>query len=894
MARPLARSHTPASAWSDIPALLMLGLGMLLYLALISYVPSDLPSWVPFSPHAASDAPRQNFIGPVGAIVAGTNFFFFGAASFLVAALLLGFGGAKLFVPSVRVMRRLGWMVVFVLCGACLAQLQPWSLHWNQDFNVHEAGGLIGQWFIGSPAHFHTHAHVGILPAMLGRVGAGLMLGIAYLCTLILMTGLHPIDQLARVIHATRAGVAHWREQRAANLLARATTQERLEMDRVRLVKEQRRLEKELRKQGVAPGGGGRREEEDEDDDPMPLPRRGAAAVAVMAPEADEFAHLPPPTITDNTVPSIAAPQTAKKKPSLAELFASRKGKKNVGTEANTDGEEDEDGGDVRFANYQLPDLDLLDTADLSTRQAADPTEMLRVQDQIIDTLEQFGIKVSKGDITKGPTITRYELYPAKGVRVDKIVSLERDIARATRAERINILAPIPGKDTVGIEIANSKKVKVTLRELLEGEDWATTDAKIPIALGKDVYGKTIIADLAKMPHCLVAGATGSGKSVCINSIISSILYKFTPEQLRFVMIDPKVVEMQIYNQLPHLVVPVVTDPKKVLLALRWVIDEMEKRYKMFAKTGVRNITGFNARPKPKTQAELDAEAEAKGLTVPKRNAAAPEMAGVAAEPGVFKMNSLIDEAEEGDADDEPVYTHARPAPKNIRDHDLIIPDQLPYIVVIVDELADLMQTAPADVESAIARITQMARAAGIHMIVATQTPRADVITGVIKANIPSRIAFQVASKLDSRVILDENGADRLLGQGDMLYLPPGTSRLVRAQGVLVTDDEIGRLVEYAGQQAAPTFESAIADKLSGEDSGGDEEEVTDEDEELVEKCLEIIRQEKKASTSMLQRRLRLGYTRAARIVDILENRGVLGPENGAKGREILVDLDSM
>ena len=434
----------------------------------------------------------------------------------------------------------------------------------------------------------------------------------------------------------------------------------------------------------------------------------------------------------------------------------------------------------------------------------------------------------------------------------------------------------------------------MTLRELLEGEDWATTDAKIPIALGKDVYGKTIIADLAKMPHCLVAGATGSGKSVCINSIISSILYKFTPEQLRFVMIDPKVVEMQIYNQLPHLVVPVVTDPKKVLLALRWVIDEMEKRYKMFAKTGVRNITGFNARPKPKTQAELDAEAEAKGLAVPKRTAAAPELAGVVAEPGVFKMNSLLDEAEEGNADDEPVYTHARPAPKNIRDHDLIIPDQLPYIVVIVDELADLMQTAPADVESAIARITQMARAAGIHMIVATQTPRADVITGVIKANIPSRIAFQVASKLDSRVILDENGADRLLGQGDMLYLPPGTSRLVRAQGVLVTDEEISRLVEYAGQQGAPTFESAIADKLSGEGGEGDGEDVTEEDEELVEKCLEIIRQEKKASTSMLQRRLRLGYTRAARIVDILENRGILGPENGAKGREILVDLDSM
>lgn len=900
-ARPLARSQPTLSAWNDIPALLMLGSGTLLYLALISYVPSDLPSWVPFSSFATSDAPRQNFIGPVGAIVAGTHFFFFGAASFLVAALLLGFGGVKLFAPGLRVQRRVGWMILFVLCGAGLAQVQPWFLHWNADFNAHGPGGLFGQWLVGTPRR------EGLLRSMVGPAGAGIVLGLAYLCTLILLTGLHPIHQLAGAIHGTRTGLAAWRERRAANRLARASQQERLEMDRARLVKEQRRLEKELRRQGVPAVGSPRRDENDEDD-PLPMPRRGSAA-APATPEVDEFAHLPPPTITDNTVPNPAAtpPPPPKKKPSLAELFASRKRKT---PEADDDApgaeDEDEDGGDVRFANYQLPDLDLLDTADLSTRQAADPTEMLRVQDQIIDTLEQFGIKVSKGDITKGPTITRYELYPAKGVRVDKIVSLERDIARATRAERINILAPIPGKDTVGIEIANSKKVKVTLRELLEGEDWANTDAKIPIALGKDVYGKTIIADLAKMPHCLVAGATGSGKSVCINSIISSILYKFTPEQLRFVMIDPKVVEMQIYNKLPHLVVPVVTDPKKVLLALRWVIDEMEKRYKMFAKTGVRNITGFNARPKPKTQAELDAEAEAKGLPVARR-APAPfaeplsestREGGPAAAsdllPAGFKMNSLIDEAEEGDIDDEPVYTHARPAPKNIRDHDLLIPDQMPYIVVIVDELADLMQTAPADVESAIARITQMARAAGIHMIVATQTPRADVVTGVIKANIPSRIAFQVASKLDSRVILDENGADRLLGQGDMLYLPPGTSRLVRAQGVLVTDEEIHRLVEYAGQQAAPTFESAIADKLSGDGDGGDDEEVTEEDEELVEKCLEIIRQEKKASTSMLQRRLRLGYTRAARIVDILENRGILGPENGAKGREILVDLDSM
>jgi S-DNA-T family DNA segregation ATPase FtsK/SpoIIIE len=340
------------------------------------------------------------------------------------------------------------------------------------------------------------------------------------------------------------------------------------------------------------------------------------------------------------------------------------------------------------------------------------------------------------------------------------------------------------------------------------------------------------------------------------------MLYRFRPDELRFVMIDPKVVEMQVYNTLPHLVMPVVTDPKKVLLALRWVINEMENRYKIFAKVGVRNISGFNSRPKPKSQKELNAE---KAVPDSDEDGDGEEAAGGVAEPASVRVP---------------------------RDDDLVIPDKMPFVVVIIDELADLMQTAPADVEAAIARITQMARAAGIHMIVATQTPRADVVTGVIKANIPTRIAFQVASALDSRVILDENGAERLLGQGDMFYRPPGTSRLVRSQGVLVTDEEIHELVDFVAAQALPMFDPEIQNQLASMD--GPEEEVSDEDEALVEKCLEIIRQEKRASTSMLQRRLRLGYTRAARVVDILERRGILGPGEGAKPREILVDLDAL
>lgn len=823
MARSLAKTSA-ATAWSDIPALLMLGSGMLLYLALISYVPADLPTWVPFSLYATPNSPAQNFIGPVGAVVAGIHYFTLGAGSFLVAVLLLGFGGAKLFFPSLRLGKRLGWMVAFVVCGSALVALQPWFLQkWNAEFNAYGPGGWLGEW-LGER----------VLRKLLGAAGSAIFLSVAYLCCLILMTGLHPVTQVRRACDALQRHVTAWLAHRRAQRIARASEQELLSMDGQRIAREQRRLEKQLRRQGIEPLADPARAEDD-----------------------DEFAGLPPPRITDNSVaaPALALP----KKPLLADVLARGKG---AGAKTPSALPVGDDGSDIRFADYELPSTELLDTREILDGQTLNTKELELTQAKIIETLEQFGIRVSPGDITKGPTITRYEVYPSKGVRVDKILSLDRDLMRATRAERINILAPIPGKDTVGIEIANNKKVKVTLRELLESADWQDTTAKIPLALGKDVYGKTIIADLADMPHCLIAGTTGSGKSVCINSIIASILYKFRPEDLRLIMVDPKVVELQAYNALPHLAAPVVTDPKKVLLALRWALDEMDKRYKLFAKTGVRNITGFNGRPKPKSQAELDAEA-----------------------PRVqMPLDGL-----EGDA-----FALANEPPKpvrNVRDEEANTPEKLPYIVILIDELADLMQTAPADVESAIARLTALARAAGIHLIVATQTPRADVVTGVIKANIASRIAFQVANPLDSRIILGENGAERLLGQGDMLYIPPRTSRLVRAQGVFVGDDEIRRLVEFTASQGAPSFENSICEKLDAADFGG-EEDVTDEDEELVQKCIEIMRQEKKCSTSMLQRRLRLGYTRAARVVDILENRGIVGPENGARGREILVDLD--
>jgi DNA segregation ATPase FtsK/SpoIIIE, S-DNA-T family len=797
------------SAWNEVFALVLLFAGTLLFFALISYTPKDIPSWFWFSHVSPANHPAQNFIGPVGAIVAGICYQLIGVfASLLLAAVLLGFGAAKLFYPRLRLVLRIPWIVLFLVSGACLDQAWGIShlLGRKVPVDIQGPGGLIG--------YRLSDEHRGLLPAALGPMGSVLLVVAIYLTTLILVTGLRPIHLVREMVNLSRRSVAKMAEWRVRRRIRKSDLKEKLKTEKERRALEA--LQKQLKKKGV------------------PVPE---AVPTMISP--GELANRPAPKVVDTTVPTTE-PLVSRRRPSLAELRASEEKVKAAASPTSATSS---------WEDYILPGLDLLEEHSLEARTATDPSELQEVQQVLIETLAQFGIAVGPGDITKGPTITRYEVYPAKGVRVDKIVSLERDLARATRAERINILAPIPGKDTVGIELANTRKVTVKLRELFQSPDWesAKEHAKIPLALGKDVYGKTIIADLAQMPHLLVAGTTGSGKSVCINALIASMLFRFTPEEMRFVIIDPKMVEMQGYQSLPHLAFPIVTDPKKVLLALRWLIDEMERRYRMFARAGVRNIVGFNARQKKSAAAGAD----------------------------------------RGDEDD----ASMRRAGSTSAGPEEEVPDRIPYVVVIIDELADLMQTAPADVETAIARITQMARAAGMHVIVATQTPRADVITGVIKANIPSRIAFQVASKIDSRVILDENGAERLLGQGDMLYLPPSASRLIRAQGVLVTDNEIYGLVEFVSKQSPPAFDTAMHEKLQS--SSAPEEEVTAEDEELVEKCIEIIRQEKRASTSLLQRRLRLGYTRAARIVDILEQRGILGPGEGAKPREILVDLDA-
>ncbi|BBH20810.1 hypothetical protein Back11_21550 [Paenibacillus baekrokdamisoli] len=463
---------------------------------------------------------------------------------------------------------------------------------------------------------------------------------------------------------------------------------------------------------------------------------------------------------------------------------------------------------------YQLPSFALLARPSGSARQG-DMSDANESRRKLEATLESFGVKARVLDVVRGPAVTRYEVQPATGVKVSRIVGLTDDIALALAAKDIRMEAPIPGKSAIGIEVPNAEVSMVTMREVMETPSFLNSTSNLSIAFGRDISGQTIVGNLAKMPHLLVAGATGSGKSVCINGIITSILYKARPDEVKFLMIDPKMVELNVYNGIPHLLAPVVTDPRRASLALKKIVVEMEKRYEAFSKSGTRNIEGYN--------------------TLMAENPSAV----------------------------------------------------LPYIVVIVDELADLMMVAANDVEDSICRLAQMARAAGIHLIIATQRPSVDVITGVIKANIPSRIAFGVSSQVDSRTILDMVGAEKLLGRGDMLFLPVGMSKPIRVQGAFLSDHEVESVVGYCRGQAEAEYKEDLVPEI--DDAASENNEMLDE---LYDQAIRIVLEAKQASVSLLQRRMRIGYTRAARLIDQMEARSIVGPYEGSKPREVLLTID--
>lgn len=464
------------------------------------------------------------------------------------------------------------------------------------------------------------------------------------------------------------------------------------------------------------------------------------------------------------------------------------------------------------YKDYKLPNINLLNKTDSKNKDNS-KKKVLENASLLEKTLKDFGVDAKVSQVTVGPAITRYEINPSPGVKVSKIVNLTDDIALSLAAKSIRMEAPIPGKSAIGIEVPNENILMVGFREVLESDEFKNFNSSVPMALGKDIAGNPIIADISKMPHLLIAGSTGSGKSVCINTLINSIIYKSKPDEVKLILIDPKVVELASYNDIPHLLIPVVTEPKKAANALNWAVTEMNKRYNMFAKSGVKDINGYNLKHEEK----------------------------------------------------------------------------LPKIVIIIDELADLMMVSANDVEDYICRLAQMARAAGMHLIVATQRPSVDVITGVIKANIPSRIAFAVSSQTDSRTILDMAGAEKLLGKGDMLFYPLGANKPLRIQGAFISEEESEKVVEYVKSQVGEiVYENDIIEKVS--------KEIIKEsdDDEFLQEAINFVVESKQASSSMLQRKFKIGFNRAARLIDIMEERGIVGKSEGSKPRKVLITKEDL
>jgi len=501
----------------------------------------------------------------------------------------------------------------------------------------------------------------------------------------------------------------------------------------------------------------------------------------------------------------------------IFKIKRTRKKEKKLEEEKMLDRDYKESNQEPKVDIYQVPPLSLL-----SDSYAEDKTDIKLNIEENVKTLEKtftnFGIDAKVVGVIHGPTVTRYEIHPAPGVKISKITNLSNDIALSFAVASVRIEAPIPGKNAVGIEVPNRKRINVYLKEILQSSEFQNGKYKIPIALGIDIGGKPIIADLTELPHLLIAGATGSGKSVCINNIILSILYKLNPETVKFIMIDPKRVELNVYNGIPHLLIPIVTDASQAIKVLNWSISEMEKRFKIFAEAGVRNLEGYNEY--------------------------------------VRNINN----------DTEP----------------------LPYIIIVIDELADLMLSSPVKAEESLCRLAQMTRATGIHLIIATQRPSVDIITGSIKVNFPSRIAFAVSTQVDSRTILDVNGAEKLLGNGDMLFSPVGVSKPIRAQGAFVVEKEIRNVVSYLMKHSpSPEYEQEVLEYKKSK--GLMQETEEEEEDELFNDAVSIIINSKQASISILQRKLRIGYTRAARLIDVMEKKRIVGPYDGRNPRKILI-----
>ncbi len=759
--------------------IILLTFAVLTALALTSYDWADISLL-----RTPPNDPPLNFIGPVGAWTAFLSLMTLGLGAFLLPLLAAALGLILLLDPRTPFLPRCCWSLSALLLAAATLPLCPGLCeHFCLSLNIQGlSGGMFG-WLLTDS----------FLRELLGHTGSAILLGGLFCGSVVMLVGRAALVRLARAI---QAGIALLAARVRAAQAARRSRLELLEREARTLARQREALEKELRRNA---------------------PQRPAAPPAPTPPPAPA---PPPPPAPLPAKPAARPP--ARPAP--------------VPTHAAAPSNEPAPTAPGAPLPYQLPPLSLLhQTPEGHDRQI--DGDMHTTAKVLKDTLAEFGIECEVTNIEQGPVVTRYELLPAPGIRVENISKLSNNLQLTLKATSIRVQAPIPGKGVVGIEVPNAIATKVYLRDILESEQWQNSRAAIPLVMGKDVGGSVLVADLATMPHLLIAGATGSGKTVCMNSILAGMLMSRAPEDLRLILVDPKIVEFSVYNDLPHLATPVITDHKKVIFGLRWAINEMNKRYKLFARAGVRNIASYNERMRTHPPAPGGADEEA-------------------------------------------------------------FPAHVPYIVIVIDELADLMMMARAEVENAIARLAQLSRAVGIHMILATQRPSVNVITGTIKANFPARISFQVAQKVDSRTILDTGGADKLLGRGDMLLLPPGSSKLIRAQGAMTTDEDIHSLVEFIKQQALPAkFEIPNPDEAEGKSAampglpGAEDED--DADGELLDAATNIIRETRRASVSLLQRRLKIGYNRAGRLMDVLEERGIVGPARGSDPREILIDLEA-
>ncbi len=732
---------------NEIKGIIILALSLILLASLVSFTAQDV-AWYTSKPNLHP----QNWIGPLGAFIAGAFFFMIGLSAYFLVAIGFFWSWNKFASRQIpfSFLKFIILIVLFIVTSSLLA------LYGDQaDGQRFLRGGLLGVVFSNFLLASCKPLGASIFLFAIGAlclIGLGEFLVSPFFIWLFRMASSGTLGVLSKAKDLPKMATG-------LNTAAASKTPK----DKKLSLKQAREKEDEAA--------------QDFEQEPpvVAKPAKSVAKAAVVVPQSAPTKSAAP---NIHIVKPQEAPKPVESKPQIV-------------------------------GEYHLPSLDLLNNPPVFSSSKIQ--EDLKNGAKILEeTLTDFGVSVKVADIERGPVITRYELQPAPGVKVGSILTLSDDIALAMRAPAVRIVAPIPGKNRVGIEVPNGSTAAVYLKDVLEQSEYRSNASKLMLAIGKDISGKPLVADLAEMPHLLVAGTTGSGKTVCLNSLMTSILFNASPEEVKLIMIDPKMVEMSGYNDLPHLICPVVTDAKKAVAALNWVVGEMESRYKIFNKEQVRNIKGYHA----------------KG-------------------------------------------------------------NKMPYIVVVVDELADLMQVAAKSIEGSIARIAQLARAAGIHLILATQRPSVNVITGVIKANFPARISFKVASQIDSRTVLDMKGSESLLGKGDLLFIKPGDAKPVRGQCCYVSDEEINRVIDHIKKQATPEYNESVlkAPAATASGNGAGEDEMYDE-------AVRVVVETNQASVSVLQRRLRLGYSRAARLIDIMEQNGIVGPYAGSKARDILVDRE--